>query len=67
MFTSGTRAASPGAGFAALAVEARQREQGFSLADQAEGLVTEGARPAHADLQAILQAAGSDGSEILRQ
>ena len=67
VFTSGARAPSMGAGFAALPAEARGRQQGFPLVDLTERLVSESSWGAHANLEAILAAAGSNTAQILRQ
>lgn len=67
VFTSGARARSLGQGFAGVPPHARERCQGFPLVDMAEGLTSESSWGAHETLEAILQAAGSDTSQILRQ
>lgn len=67
VFTSGARARSQGRGFAALPDAARGKSQGFGLADRYEGAVSEGAWETHASLEDVLQAAGSDNAQILRQ
>ena len=67
VFTSGARAQSTGLGFVGIPEAAREREQGFALVDAAEGLTSESSWGAHESLEAILQAAGSDNLQILRQ
>ncbi|RZJ24719.1 MAG: hypothetical protein EOO54_08585, partial [Haliea sp.] len=67
VFTSGARARTQGQGFAALPEAARGKQQGFGLVDRYEGAASEGAWEAHASLEAVLNAAGSDNAQILRQ
>lgn len=67
VFTSGARARRLGQGFGAVPEQARKKQQGFGLVDRYEGDVTEGAWEAHASLEDVLQAAGSDNAQILRQ
>lgn len=67
VFTSGARARTTGEGFAALPEAARGKQQGFGLVDRYEGAASEGAWEAHASLEDVLQAAGSDNAQILRQ
>lgn len=67
VFTSGARARKQGEGFAALPEIARGKSQGFTLADRYEGAVSESSWEAHASLEDVLRAAGSDNAQILRQ
>lgn len=67
VFTSGARARELGKGFAAVPTAAQVKQQGFGLVDRYEGAVTESAWEAHASLEDVLRAAGSDNLQILRQ
>jgi enamine deaminase RidA (YjgF/YER057c/UK114 family) len=67
VFTSGARARTQGKGFTALPETAREKRQGFGLADRYEGAVSEGAWEAHSSLEDVLVAAGSNNAQILRQ
>jgi enamine deaminase RidA (YjgF/YER057c/UK114 family) len=67
VFTSGARARTVGRGFEAVPASARGKQQGFGLVDRYEGAATEGSWEAHASLEDVLRAAGSDNSQILRQ
>ena len=67
VFTSGARPATIGAGFASVPESAAGKAQGFAMIDRDEGLVAESSWGAHAALEDILTAAGSDNSQILRQ
>ena len=70
VFVSGVRPGSfraAGEGFAALPEDARAREQGFSLADLQEGQVSADSWLCHRALGAILEAAGADETQVLRQ
>lgn len=67
VFTSGQRGAAKGKTFADLPQEGRGKEQGFPLIDRAEGAVAVSSWDAHAALDAVLKAAGSDTDQILRQ
>jgi enamine deaminase RidA (YjgF/YER057c/UK114 family) len=69
VFVSGVR---PGlqkrpAGFDDLPADCRAKRQGFPLADEFEAQVSADSWAAHARLDAVLQAAGSDSDQILRQ
>lgn len=68
VFLSGIRAgsASPRT-FAELPEAGRPKQQGFSLADYDEGLVTADSWATHDNLERVLNAAGSSGDQILRQ
>jgi enamine deaminase RidA (YjgF/YER057c/UK114 family) len=70
VFVSGIRPGGPSgrqSEFSDLPIEARDREQGFVLADLDEGSVSADSFSAHANLEAVLRAAGSAGDQILRQ
>lgn len=69
VFVSGIRAGRPrqARGFGELPKMCRAKEQGYSLADHYEGQVSGESWSAHANLDAVLEAAGSAGDQILRQ
>ncbi len=69
VFVSGVRPGSqkrPG-GFADLPADCRAKRQGFPLVDEYEAQVSADSWAAHGRLDAVLQAAGSGGDQILRQ
>lgn len=67
VFTSGVRPGAAGPGFGALPASGRKKEQGYGLADRDEGRLAQSAFGAHGSLEAVLNAAGSDNAQILRQ
>lgn len=67
VFVSGIRAGSAPQAFAAIPEAGRVKQQGYSLADHDEGVVTAESWWAHDNLEKVLKAAGSNGDQILRQ
>lgn len=67
IFTSGQRGHCSGAGFPDLPSEGWTKEQGYPAADRLEGEVAASSWRAHADLDAVLKAAGGSTDSILRQ
>src|SRR6185369_13710105 len=69
VFVSGVRGDNPGEvdGFGGLPPIGRGKEQGYPIADYYEGQVAAESWRAHANLDAVLKAAGSAGDQILRQ
>ncbi len=67
VFLSGLRAGSAAQTFAGIPDAGRVKQQGYSLADFDEGMVTAESWWAHDNLERVLKAAGSSGDQILRQ
>ncbi|MCC6777325.1 MAG: hypothetical protein IT537_11950 [Hyphomicrobiales bacterium] len=67
VFLSGMRAGSSSQTFAAMPDAGRVKQQGYSLADHDEGIVTAESWWAHDNLERVLKAAGSNGDQIVRQ
>lgn len=70
VFLSGVRAGMRGADprrFDELPQSARARQQGYTLVDDREGVVSAESWNAHDNLEAVLKAAGTSGDQLLRQ
>jgi enamine deaminase RidA (YjgF/YER057c/UK114 family) len=67
VFLSGMRAGSASQTFAGIPDTGRVKQQGYSLADHDEGVVTAESWWTHDNLERVLKAAGSSGDQILRQ
>src|SRR5690349_5765471 len=67
IFTSGARPATTGSGFHQLPSQGTAKRQGYPLVDRDEGRLAESAWGAHATLEAVLNEAGSNNAQILRQ
>jgi enamine deaminase RidA (YjgF/YER057c/UK114 family) len=70
LFLSGVRGGRPGfapSTYQELSDEQRAEAQGYTLVDRQEGAYAADAWATHENLEKVLRAAGSDGSQILRQ